>query len=240
MGRVRTAAVGGLVEDDPLAAAATTLTSAGLSYLPLFGAGDFGLIIFDPDGKTGEPFAKRMTAHALNAVTGTIDAAAVYGTARDIRQGMKWRLTDILDQDGNGAGIIGRTEYGPGSNATVSLSSTTLTAVDSTNLKTTFTVPPSGIVDVELYGVVTSATDDAHFGLLEGAATVGTTKMIGRPPNRQMCNATIQVTGLTPGAAKTYLFAWACASASAMTFSYGPGGINVFPNASMIVRAVNV
>ena len=150
MTRIRTAAVGGLVEDNPLAAAAVTLNSAGLSALPLFGASDFAVIMFDPNGRTGEPFAKRITAHGTNATSATIDAAAIYGTAREIKQGVPWRLTDIMDQDGNGSGLIALKEHIAGSASTYQTTSTTYVDMDATNMAFSFVGPPSGLVLVRI------------------------------------------------------------------------------------------
>lgn len=137
-------------------------------------------------------------------------------------------------------GLIAQTHYGPGSNSALNTTSTTLVDIDATNLAATFTVPASGKVLVVLQGVVTCGTDDIHFGLREGSTTVGPVTMLGRTTNRQLFSCAIPVTGLTPGAVKTYKWAWAVASAVTATFSYGPGGINVFPKALMQVYAVNV
>lgn len=82
--------IGGLVEDNPLAAAATTLTSAGLAAMPAIGSTQHLVVVFDPDGLTGAPFAKRVTAHTASATTATIEAAAVIGTARDIARDTPW------------------------------------------------------------------------------------------------------------------------------------------------------
>lgn len=90
--RVRALAVGGLVEDNPLAAAGTTLTSAGLAALPAIGSTEHAAIIFDPDGSFGgAPFVKYVTAHTLGAPTATITAAAQEGTtARQIDRDTPW------------------------------------------------------------------------------------------------------------------------------------------------------
>lgn len=173
MGRIRTAAIGGLVEDNPLASGAVLLTSAGLSALPLFAAGDFALAVFDPNGRTGEPFAKRISAHGSNATTATIDAAAIYGTARSIPQGTPWRLTDILDQDGNGAGLIQRKRYNPASLTTVSVSAGVINDLDASLVLPDFVVPPSGIVCVELSAISYSGDlNQFHQWAIRSAANV--------------------------------------------------------------------
>lgn len=81
---------GGLVEDNPLASGATTLNSAGLASLPAVTSGDHMLITFDPDGNTGAPYVKRVTAHTASATSATIEAAAVVGTARAIDRDVPW------------------------------------------------------------------------------------------------------------------------------------------------------
>lgn len=213
MGRIRTAAIGGLVEDNPLAAAAVTLNSAGLSALPLFAAGDFALVMFDPNGRTGEPFAKRITAHGTNAVSATMDATAIYGTAREIKQGVPWRLTDILDQDGNGSGLISYSEYaGTGVDAYTQFTNTgSLADLDATNLKFDFITPPSGKVLIEIAGVAwqDGAQNNVNFGLREAAADIaGSTQLITYLTNNFAKFLYVQqVTGLTPGSAHTYKLA---------------------------------
>lgn len=86
--------IGGLVEDNPLAAAATILTSAGLASMPAVGSTEHMLIIFNPDGLVlpggSAPFAKRVTAHTASASTATIEAAAVIGTAYEIPRDIPW------------------------------------------------------------------------------------------------------------------------------------------------------
>lgn len=233
--RVRTAAVGGLVEDNPLAAAATTLTSAGLSALPLFGASDFALVVFDPNGRTGEPFAKRITAHAAVANTATIDATAIYGTARAVPQGTPWRLTDILDQDGNGSGLIGYNSYGGVQDYTTS--STSGVDVDATNMKVSFVAPPSGKVLVRLTAVCynTSGVASGLWGLREGGADLTYALAIGSTSGFSV-SRNLEVSGLTPGAAKTYK--WAFKVNGGTTHHLITGGDNGI--ATMEVLAVNV
>lgn len=82
--------IGGLVEDNPLASAATVLTSAGLAAMPAVGSTEHMQIVFDPDGLTGAPYAKRVTAHTAAATTATIEATAVIGTARAIDRDTPW------------------------------------------------------------------------------------------------------------------------------------------------------
>jgi hypothetical protein len=108
--RVYANLAGGLVEDTSvlasggsgLLAAATTLTSAGLVALPVIGATEHLVVVFDPDGLTGTPFAKRVTAHTAAATTATIEAAAYaaegLGVARDVPKDTPW-VAAVLKED---------------------------------------------------------------------------------------------------------------------------------------------
>lgn len=86
--------VGGIVTDNPLASGATTLNSDGLAAMPAVGTNEHMIIVFDPDGLTGAPYAKRVTAHTASATSCTIEATAYttdgLGSARDIPQDTPW------------------------------------------------------------------------------------------------------------------------------------------------------
>ena len=207
MGRIRTPAIGGLVEDNPLASGATTLTSAGLAALPTFAAGDWGIITFDPNGRTGEPFSKKVTAHTAGATTATIEAAAIQGTARSIDRDTPWRLTDILDQDGNGSGLIGLTAYNPAANTTVTSTSSTVSDVDATNALVSFVAPPSGIVLVRLTALQTSISSSGYYwGLRSGTDTPVFMAGLGATTSIAKMAVPGRVSGLTPGT--TYNWKW--------------------------------
>lgn len=90
--------VGGLVEDNPLLAAATTLTSAGLAALRAIDTTNHAVVVFNPDGRGNAPFAKRVTAHTLGATTATIEATALWGTAVDVPQDTPW-VHAVLAED---------------------------------------------------------------------------------------------------------------------------------------------
>lgn len=175
--RVRALAVGGLVEDNPLAAAGTTLTSAGLAALPAIGSTEHAAIIFDPDGSFGgAPFVKYVTAHTLGAPTATITAAAQEGTtARQIDRDTPWiHGPTVQDWDGagGGSGLIGLLTYDPGTLAQPAFTATALTVVDATNVKVSFMAPPSGKVLHEIAaGVHNSGTVDGsvYVGLVDAS-----------------------------------------------------------------------
>jgi hypothetical protein len=92
-----------------------------------------------------------------------------------------------------------------------------LTALDTTNLRLTFTVPASGRVLVRLKGQVHGATTmpSILLGVLEGAAVIGRAAPIGGLVNTAVATArvaqevTFVVSGLTPGASKTWDAAYA-------------------------------
>jgi hypothetical protein len=87
-----------------------------------------------------------------------------------------------------------------------------LTAIDTTNLRLTFTVPPSGKVLVRLKGQVHGATTmpSILLGVLEGATVIGRGAPIGGLVNTAVATAIVAqevsfvVSGLTPGASKTW------------------------------------
>lgn len=84
-------AQGGLVEDNPLAAAAVAFNSAGLAALPVVGATEHVPVVFDPDGLEGNPVIKYITNHLSGATSATITAAAQEGTvARAVSRDIPW------------------------------------------------------------------------------------------------------------------------------------------------------
>lgn len=83
-------AVGGLVEDNPLASGATTLTSAGLAALPAIGSTQVAKGVFDPDGRSGEPEIFYITAHTAAATTATIVRGREGTTARQHDRDTRW------------------------------------------------------------------------------------------------------------------------------------------------------
>lgn len=87
-----------------------------------------------------------------------------------------------------------------------------LTALDTTNLRIPFTVPPSGRVLVRLKGVLHGAATFPQIvlGVLEGATVRGRAVPIGAPTGTALATtmmpveATFVVDGLTPGANLTW------------------------------------
>ncbi len=96
--RVRTNNIGGLVEDNPLATAGTTLTSAGLQAIPAIGSTQHFPITIDPDGIGGAPEIAYVTAHTLAAGSGTILRGQEGTSARDHARDTPW-IHGILASD---------------------------------------------------------------------------------------------------------------------------------------------
>lgn len=83
MSRVRQHHIGGLVEDNPLAAGATTLTSADLVRMREIVAPDYMAIMLDPDGRFGIPEIAYVTAHGDGEQTATLlrGQEQIYGSS---------------------------------------------------------------------------------------------------------------------------------------------------------------
>lgn len=88
--RLRALAIGGLIEDNPLASGGTTLTSAGLAALPAIGTTEHAAIVLDPDGMFGAPEIAYVTAHTTGATTATITRGQESTTARQHDRDVPW------------------------------------------------------------------------------------------------------------------------------------------------------
>lgn len=117
------------------------------------------------------------------------------------------------------SGLIGVTSYNPGSQTTVLRTSTTLADVDATNLAVSFTVPASGkvVVSLETYAFCGPDTGLA-WGLREGSTDI-TSKLVNYNSSPSIykedrVTAEFHITGLTPGASKTYKWSAARAAGS--------------------------
>lgn len=79
--RLRPLATGGFLEAD-YTAGDSTLTSSAFAALPVVDTTSHLDLAFNPDGENGKaPFVLRVTAHAANATTVTVQSAAMIGTA---------------------------------------------------------------------------------------------------------------------------------------------------------------
>lgn len=220
---------GGRVEDNNaltaggtgMTGAATTLTSAGLAAMPVIGSTEHIVVVFDPDGLTGTPFAKRCTAHTSAATTCTIETAATtfegLGSARDVPRGTPWVAGSIAKEDLRDT-YFKRLVYSTSSKKDVT---GTLADFDSTNLVITFTAPPSGSVEIKLCSGSGSTASSSVWGLREGTTQVGNLQYVhGAVVTRGV--AFVTVTGLTPGTSYTYK--WAGKNTGAGTSSLYIGG----------------
>lgn len=101
MNRIRTNFVGGVIEDDPLALSATTMTSQALAALPPIEAGkEYISIILDPDGVNGEPEIVWVTEHEFLSQTATIEREKENTTAREHNCDTYWvHAPTALDWD---------------------------------------------------------------------------------------------------------------------------------------------
>jgi hypothetical protein len=88
--RVRQNFIGGLVEDNPLTATATTFQSNALVAVVGIGSTQHFPITFDPDGLYGEPEIAYITAHTPGAVTATILREQEGTTKRQHNQDVPW------------------------------------------------------------------------------------------------------------------------------------------------------
>lgn len=88
--RVRQNFLGGIVENNPLAAADTILTSSSMSYMVAVGTTQHLPVVLDPDGIFGEPEIAYVTAHGLGATTATLLRGQEGSTARQHNRDTPW------------------------------------------------------------------------------------------------------------------------------------------------------
>ncbi len=114
--------------------------------------------------------------------------------------------------------LLGSKLYDPSTAATESCASLlAMTAMDTTNLRITFTAPLSGRVLVRMMGTIHGATTfpQVIFGVLQSSTVIGRTNPIGGLKNTALATAQLTresqfvVTGLTPGNNYTWDAAYA-------------------------------
>jgi hypothetical protein len=132
---------------------------------------------------------------------------------------------------GGGGGILAALSYSGGSTATVSTTSSTMADVDATNLAITFDVPASGKVVVTLNGWLAGAGPSTtyNWGLRESTTTVADAIVAFATGSAQF-RETVRflITGLTPGASKTYKWAHRLSSGSNSSgITYGGANIGI-------------
>lgn len=214
--RIRALAVGGLVEDNPLGAAAVTLNSAGLAALPAVGGTEHMPIILDPDGKFGAPEIAYVTAHVVGATSATIlrgqEQASGGSPARQHDRDVPWVHTPT--PLGDYQELLAVTSYNPSpGNAaaiTVTVTGGATGDLDATNLRIAFVAPPSGKVELKLSAIsYSSDTSQWHqWGVRDvtTSALYGDWQACGVTTFQSRCSTSILVAGLTPGV--TYTMKW--------------------------------
>lgn len=128
-------------------------------------------------------------------------------------------------------GLLAAANYDPGTAATASTAALlAMTAIDTTNLRLSFTVPANGAVLVRLRGTVHGATTfpQIMLGILEGATVKARVVPLGALKNTAVATAQLTqealfvVPGLTPGATLTWDAAYGVEVAIASTgIKYG-------------------
>lgn len=104
-------------------------------------------------------------------------------------------------------GLLAVVSYNPVGDTTVAPSDNLSADVDATNLAVAFTVPASGKVLVTLSGlVIMQPTNELQWLLREGSSDIsGALAMVGGGVDANLrATVSFYVTGLTPGASKTY------------------------------------
>lgn len=117
--------------------------------------------------------------------------------------------------------VLGSTYYDPNSVATYTTTSTTFAAVDTTNLRVTFTAPPSGNVIVKFGGWLNGTQPD--MGVLEGSTVRAVSLMASI---NSYGNASKKITGLTAGTSYTYDLAFASTTGGLTTTFKAGGGLS--------------
>lgn len=126
-----------------------------------------------------------------------------------------------------GGGLLARKVHDPATIENYTTSSTTAVDVD-TDLVVTFTVPASGTVEVELQalaGLNGTVYDNLSWTLQEGSTTVAGPGVIvhGGSEANDVYTRKFVITGLTPGAVKTYTWGWQVLNAATVGRMYAGG-----------------
>lgn len=230
--RVRVNAIGGLVEDNPLTSGATTLTSAGLAALPTLLTDEYLVVVLDPDGIDGAPEIAYISAHTVAGTTATIVRGQEGTTARACERDTPWvHSATIKDYDGfyGGSGLLSIMSYVFGVVTDIAIASNVLTDVDATNLKITFTAPPSGRVLVVASGFAQApAGQYMVWGLRDGSSTVASSEesVVTNTNTGVRACYRFMASGLTAGTSYTWKLAHRATSGTGFTShgttNYGP------------------
>lgn len=113
---------------------------------------------------------------------------------------------------------LGAIAYDPSTAVTKGAAASVMAVFDTTNARISFTVPASGKVFVRVRCQLSGATTFSSYllGVMEGSTVVFRSAPMGGLVNTAVATAIVPlevtgvISGLTPGAAKTYDAAWGC------------------------------
>lgn len=133
--------------------------------------------------------------------------------------------------------VIGSKSYNPNPSVTTGTTSASYADVDATNLAVTFTVPASGSVIVRLEAHASSAvTSNYGWGVRDGSTDLAGSTVLDAIAENARITASFIITGLTPGASKTYKWSHARISGVGTTqMSYGQVSIAVDYGAAVLL-----
>lgn len=140
-------------------------------------------------------------------------------------------------------GILAAVAYAPAVLEAIATTVTTWASVDATNLAVSFTVPASGKVLVRPESCRDQSSNArCLWGLLDGGSLVpGSDGHLGNTSGLGIVRLplTVLLTGLTPGASKTYTWGHRLVTAvgNGRVIYGGPGGGDAYGPASMVVSA---
>lgn len=240
--------LGGEVLENPLLAAATTMTNPAFVAFPAIGTTEHMPLTFDPDGIEGAPFIKNITAHTALSDTVTITAVAQENTTeRAVSQGIPFAHA-ATTKDLNSSGLIGFTYYNPnetggGGSTLYTTTSTTFIDLDAANLFVSFIVPPSGKVAVRLTAAAYISTAGfAHYwGIREGTTILSPQINAAQGTNVDTKSGLLVVPNLSPGATKTWKWAYRVSGAATAGMRVGGSQVNDAAGAAVMeVMAVSV
>lgn len=131
--------------------------------------------------------------------------------------------------DGPAGGLLVVTSYNPGTGVTASNPGTSFVDIDATNMKVTFTAPPSGAVLVKMEaGIIPPGDFDYYWGLRDSGGDVAGSDvhviygLTAGPSGTDIRLAgSVVMTGLTPAASYTWKWAHKASGGTDAGIQYG-------------------
>lgn len=158
-----------------------------------------------------------------------LQGVALSATAPTDGQVIEYNGTEwVPSTPSSSGGLLARKSYNPSTAVSYSLSST-MTAVDTTNLAVTFTAPSSGSVLVALESVNTG--NGVAFGVISGGSLISSSQEVNSLTDDLRSVATVEIAGLTAGDSYTYDFGAKVTSGGGTLYaggSYGSASIAVW------------